>query len=463
MTFLPTDPLTPSLSIDCPSQTQLPTRSILGLPVIDAQTSGVVRHLLDGRAKTVFFLNAHCANVRSRTRAYQFAMARASHVLPDGIGVEMAARMTGGPLAENLNGTDFTPALLREAGARGLSVFLFGARPGTAERAAFRLVQDCPGLRIAGTRDGFAGAEDDVAAIAAINRSGADIVLVAMGVPKQELWIDRNRDALNAAVVMGVGALFDFLAGNVRRAPAVVRRHKLEWAWRLLQEPRRLARRYLIGNVAFLSRAMFHAMRQSQRDAVLKRGFDLVASLLLLCVIAPLMLLVAALIRIESSGPALFRQTRVGHNGRPFTIYKFRSMYRDAEARLDQVRAQSDRAGLCFKARKDPRVTRIGRILRRTSLDELPQVLNVVMGQMSLVGPRPALVQEVEAYPAAARERLQSRPGITGLWQVAGRAEVGFEKMIDMDIACVRSRCFLMDFVILAMTARAVISGRGAY
>lgn len=441
----------------------VPTRPVLGLPVVDATTEQTVAALLEGSARSVFFLNAHCANLRACDRSYAAALARADMVLPDGIGVELAARMTGTNLTENLNGTDFTPALLRRAARQGLSVFLFGAKPGTAEAAARKLATTIPGLRIAGTLDGYDGAADSDRAVAAINASSADILLVAMGVPMQEMWIDRHLDVLSPRLVLGVGALFDFLAGNVRRAPGIVRKCRMEWGWRLLQEPRRLAKRYLLGNGVFLARASHHALRQAGPEAVSKRLFDIALSGGLLLVLAPLLLALAALIRLDSRGPVLFRQVRVGRDGQRFTILKFRTMFPDAEARLAAIRAASDRDGICFKSRHDPRVTRIGRLLRRYSLDELPQIANVFFGQMSLVGPRPALPSEVAAYPAPALERLRVRPGLTGLWQVAGRADIGFAKMIDMDVAYVRSRSLLLDVLLLAMTARAVISGRGAY
>lgn len=441
----------------------LPTRPILGVPVVDATTRDTVDALLDGAARRVYFLNAHCANIRARNAGYAAALDRADMVLPDGIGVELAARMTGDRLTENLNGTDFTPELLRAAARRGLSVFLFGAAPGTAEAAGHRLALTIPGLRIAGTRDGYAGAADSAAAVTAINASGADILLVAMGVPMQELWIDRHADRLAPRLVLGVGALFDFLAGNVRRAPLAVRKARMEWGWRLAMEPRRMANRYLVGNAVFLARASAHAVRQIRAETAVKRAFDMGATGLLILLAAPLLLLVALAIRLESRGPVLFRQVRVGENGTPFTMFKFRSMHVDAEARLASIRAQSDRAGICFKSRHDPRVTRIGRLMRRYSIDELPQIFNVFLGSMSLVGPRPALPREVAEYPQRARERLAAKPGITGLWQVSGRADIGFDKMVDMDLAYVRSRSLLLDLLLLAMTARAVVSGRGAY
>lgn len=438
-------------------------RTVMGLPLVDATTAQTVEALLDGTARRVYFLNAHCANVRVRNSAYAAALENADMVLPDGIGVELAARMTGKGLTENLNGTDFTPELLRAAARQGKSVYLFGAKPGTAESAARKLALTIPGLRIAGTRDGYEGAADSEAAIAHINRSGADILLVAMGVPMQELWIDRNAERLSPRLILGVGALFDFLAGNVRRAPELVRKAKAEWVWRLAMEPRRMANRYLVGNFTFLARAARHALGTIRKDVAVKRAFDAFASAALILAAAPILLLVAMMIRLDSRGPVLFRQVRVGENGEFFTMYKFRSMHVDAEARRAELEANSDREGICFKSRHDPRVTRIGRILRRYSIDELPQILNVLKGDMSLVGPRPALPKEVAAYPARALERLNAKPGITGLWQVSGRADIGFDKMIDMDVAYVRSRSLLLDLLLLGMTARAVISGRGAY
>ena len=210
-------------------------------------------------------------------------------------------------------------------------------------------------------------------------------------------------------------------------------------------------------------RAGLTAIGQVFREVSVKRGFDLGVSAALILISAPLLVLVAAVLVLDSRGPILFRQTRVGVHGRPFTMYKFRSMYVDAEARLAGIRALSDRQGICFKSRHDPRVTRVGRLLRRYSIDELPQIFNVVMGSMSLVGPRPALPAEVADYPAHARERLTVQPGITGLWQVSGRADIGFAKMVDMDLAYVRSQSLALDLLLLAMTLRAVISGRGAY
>lgn len=441
----------------------LPTTEVLGLPLVDARPETVIPVLLAPHRKTVCFLNAHCANIRAKSWTYAAALMRADHILPDGVGVELAARMAGHRLAANLNGTDLVPKLVKAAAARGLSVYLLGGTPGTANAAAQRLVNETPGLRIAGTRDGYGDIERSADVIADINDSGADIVLVALGVPRQEIWIDQHRDLIDARLVMGVGALFDFLAGNVRRAPSIVRTVRSEWVWRLAMEPRRMAHRYLVGNLTFLARSASHAMRLGDRTARQQRALDIAVSIAALVCLGLPMLLIAALVQLDSRGPALFRQKRVGRDGQVFEVYKFRSMHVDAEARRAALLAHSDRDGVCFKSRNDPRITRVGRILRRLSLDELPQLLNVLKGDMAIVGPRPALPEEVAAYPERALGRLAVKPGITGLWQVSGRANIGFDKMVDLDLAYVRSRSVLLDLLLIALTFRAVVSGRGAY
>ena len=453
---VPTVPASPTRGID--------RISLFGLDVVSADTQAVIDELLvPGRRSRVAFLNAHCANVARRDTAYHDALATADMVLPDGIGIELAGKMQGRRFVANLNGTDFTPALLRQAAARGLTVFLLGGKPGVADGAADALCLKIPGLRVVGTRDGFGGMADERAAISAINAARPDILLVAMGVPKQDLWLARNAHRLDARITLGVGALFDFLSGRVARAPLAVRKVKCEWIWRLAMEPRRMAGRYIVGNATFLAQAAKAAAGKADRDAVLRRMLDLGFAGSALVMLAPLLLVLGLAIKLDSRGPVLFRQTRVGKDGVPFTMFKFRSMQIDAEVRRAALLAQSDRAGVCFKSRKDPRVTRVGRLLRRFSIDELPQILNVLRGEMSIVGPRPALPEEVAAYPARALGRLAVRPGLTGVWQVSGRAEIGFDKMIDMDLAYARSRTVLLDLLLITMTFRAVVGGRGAY
>lgn len=435
----------------------------LGLTLVDATQNVAIDALLAPGRRTAFFMNAHCCNTMANDRTYAQAVRRADVLLPDGIGVQLAGKMTGDTLSTNLNGTDLIPLLMAEAAVLGKKVYLFGGTPGTADAAATALVASMPDLRVVGTRDGFTEALDPDLVIAEINASGADIVIVAMGVPIQELWIDRYADQLGASLCLGVGAALDFLARNVTRAPKIVRKAKMEWGWRLAMEPKRLAKRYLAGNLTFLARAATKALLQTPKPHVATRLMDISISVLALILLAPIFLTAALAIKLETKGPALFYQTRVGKNGKTFSMIKFRSMHQDAEARLADIQTTSDREGVCFKSQSDPRITRVGRFIRRTSIDELPQVLNVLRGEMSIVGPRPALPREVAQYPSRAFGRLAVKPGITGIWQVSGRADVGFAEMVEMDLAYASSRTVLLDFILILMTFRAVVSGRGAY
>jgi exopolysaccharide biosynthesis polyprenyl glycosylphosphotransferase len=204
-------------------------------------------------------------------------------------------------------------------------------------------------------------------------------------------------------------------------------------------------------------------IRSARRVPLWKRLFDITLSCMMLVAFWPLMLLIAVAVRLSSPGPVLFVQTRIGLGGKPFAMIKFRSMYADAERRRTEVAALSDREGICVKVRKDPRITPVGRFLRRTSLDEVPQLFNVLAGDMSLVGPRPALPEEVALYPPEAHRRHTVLPGITGLWQVSGRADIGFSEMIDLDLDYAQRSSVLLDLIILLRTVWAVTDGKGAY
>ena len=194
-----------------------------------------------------------------------------------------------------------------------------------------------------------------------------------------------------------------------------------------------------------------------------KRALDITVAAVLLVLAAPLMLLIALAIKLDSPGPVIFRQRRVGKDGRLFTFYKFRGMVADAEARLHEVAHLNEVDGPIFKSRRDPRVTRVGRVLRRTSLDELPQLWNVLRGDMSLVGPRPPLPTEVTRYEPWQRDRLLVPGGITGLWQVSGRNLLGFEDMVRLDLEYITRWSLWLDLRILLRTILVVLTARGAY
>jgi exopolysaccharide biosynthesis polyprenyl glycosylphosphotransferase len=196
---------------------------------------------------------------------------------------------------------------------------------------------------------------------------------------------------------------------------------------------------------------------------VVKRLVDLVVASAGLVVIAPLLAVIGVAIKLTSRGPVLFRQRRYGYRRRPFIMYKFRTMRRDAEALQGGLESANEASGPVFKIRDDPRITRLGRLLRRSSLDELPQLFNVVRGDMALVGPRPMAFRDVHLFSEAwLLRRFSMPPGITGLWQVSGRSELGFDQWIQLDLHYIDHWSLRLDFRILARTLPAVICGRGA-
>ncbi|MDP3891174.1 sugar transferase [Nocardioides sp.] len=205
-----------------------------------------------------------------------------------------------------------------------------------------------------------------------------------------------------------------------------------------------------------------HVPEASHRLLV-KECWERAAALVALVVLAPLLLAIVVWVRLDSSGPAIFRQRRAGQRNVEFTMLKFRTMTTDAEDRKGDLVTLNEANGVLFKIQGDPRVTRAGRLLRKYSLDELPQLINIARGEMSLVGPRPPLPDEVARYDARTARRLVVKPGLTGLWQVSGRSDLSWEESVRLDLRYVDERSARLDAVILARTVGAVLTHRGAY
>ena len=211
---------------------------------------------------------------------------------------------------------------------------------------------------------------------------------------------------------------------------------------------------------------MLHVERQVMAGVrrAAKRVVDWLGALVIVVLALPLFVAVAVAIRLDSKGPILFRQERVGARGVTFPMFKFRSMVVDAEARLAELTATADAGNdVLFKMKRDPRITRVGGFLRRFSIDELPQLLNVLRGEMSLIGPRPPLPREVATYESDAVRRLHVRPGLTGLWQVSGRSNLSWDESLRLDLWYVDNWSVVLDLQIIARTVRAVVRGTGAY
>ncbi|QLE86054.1 exopolysaccharide biosynthesis polyprenyl glycosylphosphotransferase [Shewanella sp. Scap07] len=455
------------------------------------------------------FVNADCMNIAFDNDTYRSSLETCKQVFADGLGMRLAAKQAGISLKDNVNGTDMFPLLCQQMAEQGLAIFLLGGRPGIAEQTAQNMQQQFPNLKVAGTHHGYlADKQLNQSVIDKINQSGAAVLLVAMGAPMQELWLQKHQSELQVGVAMGVGGLFDFYSNRIKRAPMWVRQMGMEWICRLLAEPKRMWRRYIIGNPLFLYRVNRYLKQQgagkaaqtppSQRalstqglahrlasqdlayqkavltrvthklalrlNIVAKRIVDVVVASIALLLLSPLFMLVFMLIRIESPGAVFFSQQRAGKHNLPFKMWKFRSMYTDAQQRLQKLQAQNEmQGGVTFKMKQDPRITRVGRFIRKASIDELPQLWNVLKGDMSLVGPRPALLSEVEQYSQHQRRRLNIKPGITCIWQVSGRSDIPFDKQVQLDIDYIYQQSLTADISLLLKTIPAVLTARGAY
>ena len=240
----------------------------LGLEVTDTTLDNAGHWIVtQAQRKTptnIGFVNAHFVNLVHEQAGLSDTIKQFDCFYADGIGVKIAARAEGIALTDNVNGTDLFPILCKQAADAKVGLFLLGGQPGIAEAAATNMAARTPGLVVSGTASGhFADSRDEQATIEQINASGAEILLVGMGMPIQEEWITRNRHRLTPSVIIAVGGLFDFYSGRIQRAPKILRNNGLEWAWRLAMEPRRLFKRYVIGNVKFLVRVAAHRISQT--------------------------------------------------------------------------------------------------------------------------------------------------------------------------------------------------------
>ncbi|QLG87782.1 WecB/TagA/CpsF family glycosyltransferase [Chitinibacter bivalviorum] len=258
-----------SLLIGHKKPNQLENRwPLLGLWLDNLRHAEIESHIAgwrtQGHLRRIAFVNPHCANVASKDPLYRGVLNSADLLLPDGSGVLLASRLLGTPLQENTNGTDLFPILCQQWQQAGARLYLLGGKEGVAEAVARHLLQKYPGLHIAGTHHGYSSTADTPLLIEDIKQSNADVLVVAMGVPLQDVWIARHQHATGIPLAIGVGGLFDFLSGRIPRAPVWLRELGLEWCWRLLQEPSRMWRRYLVGNFSFLARVLKQKYQRQQ-------------------------------------------------------------------------------------------------------------------------------------------------------------------------------------------------------
>ena len=299
--------------------------------------------------------------------------------------------------------------------------------------------------------------------LGALTTPGADLVETPGGIPVLGTTNDTVAaiEGVDADVIIFVDGAFSS-AHNLRRAMWEIEGHSV----RAIVVPSLTdvsSERLKVRPVAGLPLVHVDAPRTVHASHWLKRAFDIVGSLAIMLLISPVLLAAAVAVKFHDGGPVLFRQTRIGRDGRPFSCLKFRSMVIDAERLLSDLAVNHERSSVLFKMVDDPRVTRPGKLIRRLSIDELPQLWNVLRGQMSLVGPRPPLPHEAASYGSDMRRRLRVRPGMTGLWQVSGRSDLSWDETVRLDLYYVDNWSMVQDLNILVRTVSAVLGSRGAY
>ncbi len=413
------------------------------------------------RGRWVIATGMHGLMEAHRDQSFRQLVERADLFLPDGYAAVWMARRRGFRVPGRVCGSELLWECCRAAEATGHGVFFYGDTPEVLDRLCARLLSAFPRLRIVGS---YAPPfrpltpEEDDEVVRRINAAKPDVLWVGLGLPKQEWWIVQHRPRLQASVLVGVGAAFKLVSGDVRRAPRWVGEHGFEWLWRFLHEPRRLWRRVLLDVPSFTMLALREelAIRWARVQATfrlaLKRAFDISVALCGLVVSFPIWLVLMALIKREDGGPVFYRQERIGQHGKPFRGMKFRTMIHDADARF----------GPCQATEHDPRITRIGRWLRRTALDELPQLWNILTGDMSFVGPRALAAGEIEvgensgyvlleAIPGYAM-RHRVRPGLTGIAQIFAPRDIPRRHKFRYDRVYIQRQSFWLDLRLMALS-----------
>lgn len=445
--------------------------------------------------KTMLFVDASSLN---HCVSHPSALATLKHadlLIPRGRALQLQLPYSDTDSAQTASTQTLYDELFLELELRKLKVVMLATDKSAAREAEAELIRRYPGLAfsIETLNDQYQFSTTELAE--RLTKDKMQVVISLLPSPKQERLLSRLNRLMTDQLMFGIGeglpeslmelnshesSLFGRLSvwARKRRHSILLRPHQwIGFIGRTLMsklssnsEPTPLNLAMSGGGWrARLYRTLIAAKASSFRlrralGQVFKRAIDLIGVGTGLLLLSPLLLVVALVIKLTSPGPIFYSQMRVGLRGKLFRMWKFRSMYTDADKRKAELEAQNEMAGgVLFKMKHDPRITPIGRVIRRLSIDELPQLLNVLSGEMSLVGPRPALPKEVEAYPVLARARLEVKPGLTGLWQISGRSDLPFDKQVLLDTAYVHTQSTTNDIKLIAKTIPAVVSGKGAY
>lgn len=467
-------------------------QAIVGLPFVRLSQNEFIDYLnlalkQENAAQSLIFADAETVTYSVADERVRTAMLGADILIPRGKGVNARLNLrTNGPV-ELANTSQLYRELLYSLESKGSRVILFSDSKRDLTKFEMQVSKHFPGLDI---QFQLLDVNYDLSTSSIksmITSDNAEVALFAVASPIQEQLVSRLQGLNNLRLVAALGhpffeaiseiegqslwhkirhsvllkpvKLIRFIQASISFAPATTKitssrfnRMLQGWGWTT-----RLSR------VLIRLKAWWWSMR-CLMQRITKRIIDMSGAFFGLLALSPLLIPVIIIIKVTSPGPLFYSQIRVGHRGKLFRMWKFRSMYIDADARKAALLEQNESAaGVIFKMKKDPRITPIGRVIRRLSIDELPQLYNVLTGDMSLVGPRPALEAEVAQYPVLARARLEAIPGLTGLWQISGRSDLPFDKQVLLDTAYVNQQSAVNDIKLIAKTIPAVVSGKGAY
>lgn len=461
----------------------------------DTFTNWIAQSLFTPSNQTIIFTDAIALNHIGKDKLAFEMLRHADLVIPKGRGLKLMLKQTAASHANAAPSEQLYQELLSEIEHRTLKVSFLVSKVSHASRLENLFAQLYPSLEyeIIIIDNAYRFSTNELAA--QLERVDTRVVISCLPSPIQERMLSRLNRHLHNQLLIGAGEgfigsleelpnkarnkLHKFLSALRRRRQSILLRphHWLSYLSRWLENifnrtenhkglNASLTRNGWQTRLLRLSIALKAWSFRSRRHLsyFIKRLLDLLGVGTGLLMLLPLLIGVGLIIKFSSPGPIFYSQIRVGLRGKTFRMWKFRSMYTDADKRKAELEAQNEMAGgVLFKMKKDPRITPIGRIIRRLSIDELPQLFNVLTGEMSLVGPRPALPKEVAEYPVLARARLEVKPGLTGLWQISGRSDLPFDKQVLLDTAYVHTQSTSNDIKLIAKTIPAVIGGKGAY
>ena len=467
-------------------------QAVVGLPFVRLSQSEFIEYLnlalnQKNNVQSFIFADAETVTHSVSDPRVRDALFSADILIPRGKGVNARLNMrTRGP-AEAANTSQLYIELLLTLETKGSRVLLFSDSKRDLLKFEIHAAKYFPSLNIQFQLLDINYDLSTKSIKSMINKNGAEVVMFAAQSPIQEQLVSRLQGLTKLKLVAALGHPFFEAVSEIEGQSLW---HKVRHS--LLLRPIKLFR-FILANTALylkstdkdssrlnrmlkgwgwttrLSRLLIRLKAwwwsiRCNLQRITKRIIDMTGAILGLLALSPLLIPVIIIVKASSPGPLFYSQIRVGHRGKLFRMWKFRSMYIDADARKAALLEQNESAaGVIFKMKKDPRITPIGRFIRRLSVDELPQLYNVLIGEMSLVGPRPALESEVAQYPVLARARLEAIPGLTGLWQISGRSDLPFDKQVLLDTVYVNHQSAINDIKLIAKTIPAIVSGKGAY